>query len=119
MAELRDYLQHAVEDHASDIFIVAGGPVSAKVEGRLRPLLDGEKVFPPETERLISQIYEEAGRSMERYRQRGDDDFSFAVPGAGPDSGSTHTGSGVPARRWYGSWLLRSRIGRRCTFRNR
>ena len=81
MAELRDYLQHAVEDHASDIFIVAGGPVSAKVEGRLRPLLDGEKVFPPETERLISQIYEEAGRSMERYRQRGDDDFSFAVPG--------------------------------------
>lgn len=81
MAELRDYLKHAVEDHASDIFIVAGGPVSAKVEGRLRPLLDGEKVFPPETERLISQIYEEAGRSMERYRQRGDDDFSFAVPG--------------------------------------
>lgn len=81
MAQLLDYLKHAVEDRASDIFIVAGGPVSAKVEGRLRPLLDGEKVFPPETERLISDIYQAAGRNMDRYRQRGDDDFSFAVPG--------------------------------------
>ena len=81
MAQLLDYLKHAVEDRASDIFIVAGGPVSAKVEGRLRPLLDGEKVFPPETERLITDIYQAAGRDMGRYRQRGDDDFSFAVPG--------------------------------------
>lgn len=80
MADLLEYLKQAVTDRASDLFLVAGGPVSEKVEGRLRPI-SGEKVFPQETERLITGIYDLAGRSTEAYRQRGDDDFSFAVPG--------------------------------------
>ncbi len=80
MAELLEYLKQAVADQASDLFIVAGGPVSEKTEGRIRPI-GGEKVFPPETERLISGIYGLAGRSMDGYRATGDDDFSFAVPG--------------------------------------
>lgn len=80
MAELLDYLSRAVADQASDLFIVAGGAVSEKLEGRLRPISEG-KVFPPETERLITQMYAQAGRSMERYLARGDDDFSFSVSG--------------------------------------
>lgn len=36
--ELVEYLKQAVADRASDLFIVAGGVVSEKVEGRLRPL---------------------------------------------------------------------------------
>lgn len=78
--ELVEYLKRAVEDRASDLFIVAGGVVSEKAEGRLRPI-GTEKVFPPETERLISDIYEMANRPMDRYQAAGDDDFSFAVPG--------------------------------------
>ncbi len=79
MAELMDYLKQSVALGASDIFIVAGGPVSAKVKGRIQPL--GEKVLPKATEQLIVGVYELAGRSMVRFRASGDDDFPFAVPG--------------------------------------
>ena len=80
MRELLDYLEQAVAEQASDLFIVAGGPVSEKVDGHLRPI-SGEKVFPAETERLIMGLYDMADRSMDAYRATGDDDFSFAVPG--------------------------------------
>ena len=80
MADVLEYLRRAVEDHASDLFIVAGGSVSEKVGGRLVSL-SGEKVFPQETEALISAIYEMADRDMAEFRRTGDDDFSFAVPG--------------------------------------
>ena len=80
MADVLEYLRRAVEDHASDLFIVAGGPVSEKVGGRLEPLSE-EKVFPQETETLISAVYQMAGRDMGEFRRTGDDDFSFAVPG--------------------------------------
>jgi len=79
MPELLDYLDRAVKDNASDLFIVAGGAVSEKVKGDMIPL--GEKVLPNETYRLIEQIYQRASRSMDRYLERGDDDFSFSVPG--------------------------------------
>ena len=79
MDELLEYLKRAVEDRASDLFIVAGGCVSEKLDGHIRPL-DGQRVLPPDTERLIQEIYRLADRPMDRYRTRGDDDFSFAVP---------------------------------------
>ena len=75
-----EYLKQAVGDQASDLFIVAGGAVTEKAEGRLRPISEG-KVFPQETERLITEIYRLAGQPMDCYRETGDDDFSFAVPG--------------------------------------
>ena len=80
MAELIDYLTRAVQDGASDLFLVAGGSVSEKLDGRIRAI-DGEKLLPPETRRLISEIYRLAQRPMEPYLQCGDDDFSFAVSG--------------------------------------
>lgn len=80
MAELRKYLEKAVLDQASDIFIVAGGPLSEKIEGRIRAI-DEKKLLPPDTEELISEIYSLAGRSMDKYLENGDDDFSFALPG--------------------------------------
>jgi twitching motility protein PilT len=78
--ELIDYLKKAVQDGASDLFIVAGGAVSYKLDGRILPLSE-QRVFPQETERLINVIYQTAERSMERYLSAGDDDFSFSVPG--------------------------------------
>ena len=80
MAELLDYLTRAVEDQASDLFIVAGGRVSEKVDGHIRAIGE-ERIYPKETEQLITGLYTMAGRSMEQYRQTGDDDFSFAIPG--------------------------------------
>ena len=80
MSELMTYLTRAVEDQASDLFFVAGGAVSEKLDGHLRSIGAG-KLLPPDTERLITEIYEMAKRPMEPYLQAGDDDFSFAVPG--------------------------------------
>lgn len=78
--ELMDYLKRAVQDGASDLFIVAGGAISYKLDGRILPL-STERVFPQETERLIDDIYQAAARPMEQYLFSGDDDFSFSVPG--------------------------------------
>ena len=75
-----DYLRAAVEQEASDVFFVAGRPACEKREGRLHPLAE-ERLMPEDTQTLISEIYAAAGRSMEAYLQRRDDDFSFAVPG--------------------------------------
>ena len=80
MADVLNYLKRAVEDKASDLFIVAGGPVCEKLDKRMHPISQ-ERVFPQETQELITGIYTLAGRPMERFLQRGDDDFSFSVPG--------------------------------------
>ena len=78
--EIIEYLKQAVETRASDVFIIAGGPVSMKVDGRIKAVSD-EKLLPPKTKSLITVIYELAELSMEKYLQTGDDDFAFAVPG--------------------------------------
>ena len=80
MPNLIQILEHAVSAGASDLFFIAGGPVSIKSEGRIRPVAD-DKLLPPDTKELIQQIYALAKRSMELYEQTGDDDFSFAVSG--------------------------------------
>ena len=80
MTSIMEYLRRAVADGASDVFIVAGGPVSYKCSGQLLPISE-TKVFPPETQALIEEIYAMAGRDMAEYLRRGDDDFSFAKPG--------------------------------------
>lgn len=80
MAELLEYLRRAVDDQASDLFIVAGGPVSEKREGHIQAISE-EKLYPPETARLIGALYAQAERPIEHFRKTGDDDFSFAVPG--------------------------------------
>ncbi len=80
MTQLTDYLQRAVTDRASDLFVVAGGPVCAKEDNRLVPISQ-DRVFPAETEALIREIYSLAGRPMDRFLKEGDDDFSFSVPG--------------------------------------
>ena len=80
MADLMNYLKYAVAQAASDLLIVAGGPVCAKLEGRIRPV-DGERLLPPQTGELVHQIYETAQRPMDQYLACGDDDFSFSVAG--------------------------------------
>ncbi|MBQ7084353.1 MAG: PilT/PilU family type 4a pilus ATPase [Anaerotignum sp.] len=80
MAGLMEYLQQAVAHEASDLFLVAGGAACEKVEGHIRPM-DGERLLPPETEKLVSEIYTFAKRPMTQFLGKGDDDFSFSVPG--------------------------------------
>ena len=80
MEKLMDYLTRAAQEGASDLFIVPGGAVSMKLDGRLTPIGE-EKVMPTQGENLIREIYQMADRDMEEYLRAGDDDFSFSVPG--------------------------------------
>ena len=80
MADLMHYLKYAVETGASDILIVAGGPVCAKIDGHIRRV-DEMRLLPPQTEELVRQIYETSGRTMEKFLGTWDDDFSFSVSG--------------------------------------
>lgn len=78
---ITEILQKAVAEKASDIFIVAGLPVSLRKNGIICRL-DETRLLPPDTEELISQIYSMAGnRELAIVSDGGDDDFSFAVPG--------------------------------------
>lgn len=79
MTGLKEVLQKAVADSASDIFIVAGGCLSYKVDGEIRPMEESVRLLPADTEQFIDQIYEYAHRSKEHFMKDGDDDFSFAM----------------------------------------
>ena len=74
------YLEKAIQMSASDIFVIAGAPVCAKADARIVPL-DSEKLLPPATAELIKQVYDKAGRPQDELVRKGDDDFSFALPG--------------------------------------
>ena len=78
---LKIILERAIKDNASDVFIVAGLPVSFRTNGTINHVTE-EKLFPQHTEALLNDIYELAGhRSMEHLHTLGDDDFSFAIQG--------------------------------------
>ena len=78
--KLEEYLQKAVEDRASDLFIIAGGQVSYKVDGAIQSLSE-EKIFPDQSKELIQALYAVAKRDIHKYELEGDDDFSFAIGG--------------------------------------
>lgn len=78
--ELIDILQNAVDQKASDIFIVAGQPVSYKIKGSI--IAQSEtKVMPGLSQQLVQAIYAKANRSMDAYLSTGDDDFSLTISG--------------------------------------
>lgn len=78
---LNDILKQAIEEKASDVFIVAGLPVSFRKNNTITRL-DDAVLFPNDTEALLTEIYAQAGeRSLDRLHENGDDDFSFAIKG--------------------------------------
>lgn len=76
-----EILRQAIAENASDVFFVAGLPVSFRKQGVISQLND-ERLLPADTEVLLTEIYEQAGgRDMSKLHQNGDDDFSCAIPG--------------------------------------
>lgn len=77
--ELMQILKKALELKGSDIFIIPGSPVVAKVNGLMVTICD-ERIKPEESRELIRQTYELAqNRDMNQLFENGDDDFSFSV----------------------------------------
>lgn len=79
MAELEGLLKRAVAEYASDIFIMAGLPLTYKANGHLVHINEN-RLMPSQSEKLIQEIYAWANRSMENITTIGDDDFSLTVP---------------------------------------
>jgi twitching motility protein PilT len=77
--DLIEILKHAKAKDASDIFFIAGQPITFKVYNELIPLND-QKLMPGDTEKLINTIFEMSHRDKKKYHDMGDDDFSFSVP---------------------------------------
>lgn len=76
-----EILAKITEDGASDIFIVAGLPLTYKSNGRMVNF-SNDKMMPAETASTITEIYQLAqNRDMSRLVETGDDDFSFAIKG--------------------------------------
>ena len=75
------FLTETTNTGASDLFIVAGLPLSYKKNGSL-VTMDTDKIMPAQSESMIREIYQLAdNRDINRFLETGDDDFSFAVRG--------------------------------------
>lgn len=96
MAQVLDFLKQAVEDGASDIFLLAGSPAAEKVDGCIR-MINDVRLLPNDTMDLIAQLYELAKRDIKHFENRGDDDFSFAVPGVARFRANTYRQRGSRA----------------------
>ena len=79
---LYEILKLATENGASDIFLIAGLPVTYKVKGAQNRV--GEGIMKPnDIIPLIDEIYTAGRRSKTNYENNIDDDFSFSIPELG------------------------------------
>ena len=81
---LTEFLHEMIEVGASDVFIIAGLPVTHRAGGR-QVRADADPLMPADTEQVVRAIYDAAHRDAERFLADGnhDEDFSFALPGVG------------------------------------
>ena len=80
---LLEIFKNAAEKKASDIFIVAGLPLSMKVKGEIIALTL-EKLMPNDTDKIVKEIYDIAKNpNYEKFLETGDADFSMPVDNIG------------------------------------
>lgn len=78
--KLLQLFDQAMQNNASDIFIVPGRPVSAK-QGRVFIPLAEDFVVPQSAEEFIREAYAMADRDFNNLTSCGDDDFCISCPG--------------------------------------
>lgn len=78
---ITEILENITKEKASDIFVVAGRPLTYKVNGCMK-LYNEERMMPDMCREFVTEIYRLAdNRDMTHFETTGDDDFSFAVKG--------------------------------------
>ena len=83
--ELVPLLKHMIENKASDIFVVAGMPITYSAQGQLVRTDQEGFLKPTETREVVEAIYQLADRDIAQMldNKNHDDDFSFAINGVG------------------------------------
>ena len=81
---LKSLLKQMIDLKASDVFIIAGLPLSYQASG-IHVRSDSAALTPTDTEGYVRAIYELAGRDINIFinKMNHDEDFSFAVPECG------------------------------------
>lgn len=80
--EIREILKSARDVDASDVFIIAGLPLTFKVDGR-QSRAEG-RLMPTQTAEIVHNIYLMCKRDESRVQKDDvDDDFSFSIPELG------------------------------------
>lgn len=82
--KLEELLQAMVDANASDIFVIAGLPLTYQ-SGSQQIRSTDQALMPADTEVIVREIYNIAHRSIEPFlmSHNHDDDFSFAIAGVG------------------------------------
>ena len=78
---IHEMLSRSIEIGASDVFLIAGVPVTYKCNGRQNRA--GEMLLPDSIRVLVDEIYEISKRERTNLEKGADDDFSFSVSGLG------------------------------------
>lgn len=81
--DMEQILRLAIEQGASDIFAVAGLPLTFKIKGNQLRLSETGVLTPQRTQAFAREIYAIAGREPLCLGSVTDDDFSFSVSGIG------------------------------------
>lgn len=79
---ITEILDRAIKADASDIFIVAGLPVTLKCKGH-QVRLESERLLPDSIKVLVDEIYEVGKRDRANLERGADDDFSIAIHNMG------------------------------------
>ena len=81
--KIKEILSKAIEKNASDIFIIAGRPLSYKIMGEIISQND-DALLAEDTYEIIYDIFKIANKeSIEELSEEGDVDFSFSLPKLG------------------------------------
>ena len=78
--DIIDLLTRTIEANASDLHITVATPPIMRVNGELVPM-DCPKLMPDDTDRIIKQMM--TPEQLERFREKGELDFSYSNPGLG------------------------------------
>ena len=83
MQPMSEILQKAIEENASDIFLIAGHCCAFKINGTILDYGE-DKLTPEDTASIIQEIYHFAPQNQyENFLKLKDDDFSFSIPNVG------------------------------------
>ncbi len=80
--DVNDLLEIVVEQNASDIHLTVGLPPTLRLHGQLTPL-DLPTLKEADTKELIGQLLEGKPVLMEKFREKGEVDFSYALQNIG------------------------------------
>ena len=80
MSTIEEMLIVAKDAGASDLHLTVGVPPKMRVNGHLITM-DGPKMLPADTDRLLSEIMNEKQRAL--FEDKGEHDMSFSIPNLG------------------------------------